>query len=287
MGVQSAVFGAKKEILTENQTEGKAMGQIKLLTGCGLALCCMLLSASGASAQHNRVSDLKKPEQPKQSTTVVYVFCKSWRGSIQRNTIYYSAVFATDVRNPAMAQQAFLQFIEHKYSYRGTGQNVNTDVSCTDPATQTQANTSKQTDMDRQRGWRLVETAWTYSGAGPTGTATSAPAQPTPSQPAPTHTALAGAQKPDWQNHIDWCTGHYTTDPGGTDCVNQYTATEPKCVTGGGRACLMERAIDSAKHNNCSYAFRLTVICQCHNGNAQQQLGEAGQQKVCDYEKTK
>lgn len=49
----------------------------------------------------------------------------------------------------------------------------------------------------------------------------------------------------------------------------------------------MERAIDSAKHDNCSYAFRLTLICQCQNSNAQQQLGEAGQQKVCDYEKAK
>jgi hypothetical protein len=255
------------------------MGQIKLLTGCGLALCCMLLSAPGVSAQHHTVSDLKKAEQAKPSTTVVYVFCKSWRGSRQRNTIYYTGVFATDARNPALAQQAFLQFIEQKYSYRGTGQNVNTDVSCTDPETQAQANTSKQTDMDRQRGAHmiLVETEWTYSGAGPASTPTSAMAQ----------TALAGAQKPDWQNHIDWCIGNHTTDPGQTNCADQYTATEPRCITGGGRACLMERAIDSAKHNNCSYAFRLTLICQCQSGKAQQQLGEAGPQKVCDYETTK
>ncbi len=263
------------------------MRRIKSLTGCGLALCCLVLSAPGVSAQgHDRISDLRRRDaQARQSTTVEYGFCKSWRGSIQRNTIYYSGIFTTDFRNPA-AQQAFLQFIEGKYSYRGTGQNVNTDVSCAGAATQAQANTSKQADMDRQRGWRLVETKWTYSGAGSAGTPASATAQPIPSQPA-THTVLAGAQKPDWQNHIDWCTGNHTTAPGATNCVDQYTATEPKCITAGGRACLMERAIDSAKHNNCSYAFRLTLICQCQNGNAQQQLGEAGQQRVCDYEKAK
>jgi len=284
----SAVIGAKQEILPENQTEGNDMGQIKLLTGCGLALCGMLLSASGVSAQAPRVSDLIRNKH--QAAPVVYRSCKAWRGSRQRNTIYYSGVFAMQ-GDPAAAQQAFLQFIEDKYSYRGTGQNVNTDVLCAGSATQAQANTDKKTDLDRQSGsrggWAIVETGWVYSGAVPAGTPASATAQPTPPQPALTHAALAGAQKPDWTNHIDWCIGHYTTDPGGADCANQYTATEPKCIAAGGRACLMERAIAAAKHNNCSYAFRLTLICQCHNGQAQQQLGEAGQQKVCDYEKTK
>jgi hypothetical protein len=49
----------------------------------------------------------------------------------------------------------------------------------------------------------------------------------------------------------------------------------------------MTHAIDSAKHNNCSYAMRLTLITQCHNQRAQQTLAEAGQQAVCDYEKTR
>ncbi len=95
------------------------------------------------------------------------------------------------------------------------------------------------------------------------------------------------ADKPDWQKHIDWAIGNNTSDPGETNCPDQYAATEPKCITGGGRACLMARAIDSAKSNNCSYAFRLTLITQCHNQGAQQALGAAGQQAVCDYEKTK
>ena len=98
-------------------------------------------------------------------------------------------------------------------------------------------------------------------------------------------TAMAG--KPDWQIHIDWAISNHTTDPGETNCPDQYAATEPHCITEGGRACLMVRAIDSAKHNNCSYAFRLTLITQCHNQGAQAQLSSAGQQAVCDYETTK
>jgi hypothetical protein len=96
-----------------------------------------------------------------------------------------------------------------------------------------------------------------------------------------------GAQKPHWQEAIDWAIGNHTADPGETNCVEQYMYTEPACITGGGRACLMTHAIDSAKHNNCSYAMRLTLITQCHNQRAQQTLAEAGQQAVCEYEKTK
>ena len=90
-------------------------------------------------------------------------------------------------------------------------------------------------------------------------------------------------QQPDWQKNIDWSIGNHTTDPGETNCVDQYLATEPTCITGGGRSCLMARAIDSAKHNNCSYAMRLTLITQCHNGGAQQTIGGAGQDAVCNY----
>jgi hypothetical protein len=96
-----------------------------------------------------------------------------------------------------------------------------------------------------------------------------------------------GQDKPDWQKHIDWSIGNHTTDPGETNCPDQYIATEPACITGGGRQCLMSRAVDSAKANNCSYAFRLTLITQCHNGGAQQAIGAAGQGSVCAYLKTK
>ena len=95
------------------------------------------------------------------------------------------------------------------------------------------------------------------------------------------------AQKPEWQNDLDWSIGNHTSDPGETNCVDQYLATEPACIVGGGRACLMKRAIDSAKANNYAYAFRLSLISQCHNGTAQAQIGAAGQQAVGDYLKTK
>ncbi len=104
---------------------------------------------------------------------------------------------------------------------------------------------------------------------------------------APLSTFCQGQNQPDWQKHIDWSIGNHTTDPGETNCPDQYVATEPACVTGGGRACLMSRAIESAKANNCSYAMRLTLITQCHNGGAQQAIGGAGQQAVCSYLKTK
>jgi len=102
-------------------------------------------------------------------------------------------------------------------------------------------------------------------------------------------TALPGVaqRKPDWQSDIDWSIGNHTTDPGETNCQDQYAATEPACIVGGGRQCLMVRAIDSAKANNCAYAMRLTLITQCHNGQAQQGIGGAGQQAVCAYLKTK
>jgi hypothetical protein len=96
-----------------------------------------------------------------------------------------------------------------------------------------------------------------------------------------------GQDKPDWQKHIDWSIGNNTTDPGETNCVDQYLATEPACVTGGGRACLMSRAINSAKANNCAYAMRLTLITQCHSGGAQQAIGGAGPDAVCSYLKSK
>jgi hypothetical protein len=100
-------------------------------------------------------------------------------------------------------------------------------------------------------------------------------------------TTVLLAEKPEWQKHLDWSIGNHTSDPGETNCVDQYLATEPACIVGGGRACLMKRAIDSAKANNYAYAFRLSLITQCHNGTAQAQIGAAGQQAVGDYLKGK
>jgi hypothetical protein len=93
----------------------------------------------------------------------------------------------------------------------------------------------------------------------------------------------AVAEKPDWQKGIDWAIG----DTGPVDCPAQYAATYPECIFKGGRSCLMSKAIDAAKANNCSWAFQLTLITQCHNSAAQTALAIAGQQAICDYLKIK
>ena len=89
-----------------------------------------------------------------------------------------------------------------------------------------------------------------------------------------------------WQDNINWSIGN-STGADQVNCPDQYLATEPAALTSGGRAALMRRAIESAKANNCDYAMRLTLITQCHNAAAQQEIAAAGQQAVCDYLKTK
>jgi len=49
----------------------------------------------------------------------------------------------------------------------------------------------------------------------------------------------------------------------------------------------MQKAIASAKANDCANAFRLALICQCHNDSARSELASAGQQAICDYLRTK
>jgi len=100
---------------------------------------------------------------------------------------------------------------------------------------------------------------------------------------APFEALVKAGARPDWMNDIDWSIGN----TGPVDCPEQYLATYPECIFGGGRACLMSKAIDSAKANNCSWAFRLTLITQCHNGTAQSRIANAGQDAVCNYLKTK
>jgi hypothetical protein len=93
---------------------------------------------------------------------------------------------------------------------------------------------------------------------------------------------------PDWQLHIDWSAANNTNDPGETNCPQSYMeAEQPSCIIGGGRACLMAKAIEAAKAGRCEYAFHLTLITQCHNAGAQQALANAGQGQVCAYLKTR
>ena len=64
-------------------------------------------------------------------------------------------------------------------------------------------------------------------------------------------------------------------------CQGDYAATYPECLAGGGRACLMVRAVAAAKAGDCDRAFKLTLIRQCHDGTAQEHLKAAGPRAVC------
>ncbi len=81
---------------------------------------------------------------------------------------------------------------------------------------------------------------------------------------APFEAMVKAGEKPDWMKHIDWLIGN----TGAVDCPEKYLATHPECILGGGRACLMAKAIESAKAGNCPWAFRLTLITQCQKGGS-------------------
>jgi hypothetical protein len=67
----------------------------------------------------------------------------------------------------------------------------------------------------------------------------------------------------------------------------KYAATYPECWVSGGRSCMMKKAIQSAKDNDCSNALRVSQITQCHNVTARELIRDAGQDAVCQYLKTK
>ena len=93
-------------------------------------------------------------------------------------------------------------------------------------------------------------------------------------------------QKPDWEQNLDWSMNN--RDAGGSvDCQDRYLSTYPECMLRGGRSCIMEKAISSAKAGDCENALRSALITQCHNPKAAQQIQEAGAPEVCSYLKTK
>jgi hypothetical protein len=66
--------------------------------------------------------------------------------------------------------------------------------------------------------------------------------------------AQGKAQKPEWQVHLDWCSGN--RDAGGSvDCPADYLGTYPECYASGGRACLIGKARQSARDHDCANAF--------------------------------
>jgi hypothetical protein len=98
-------------------------------------------------------------------------------------------------------------------------------------------------------------------------------------------TLLQGASNPleRWQQDIEWCKRN--SDGGGSvDCPDEYLSRYPMCLRdGAGRACLMGKAMDSAKAGDCDNAFRLALVCQCHNKVEQGLISNAGETAVCKY----
>jgi V8-like Glu-specific endopeptidase len=91
------------------------------------------------------------------------------------------------------------------------------------------------------------------------------------------------AERPEWQDHIDWSIRNYETF-GATNCPEQYPY--PGCVLQGGRSCLMNYAIEQAKDNSCTEAFKTTLVTQCHNTEALASIKQAGERRVCSYLKS-
>lgn len=106
---------------------------------------------------------------------------------------------------------------------------------------------------------------------------------PMPSEPGvPQNIHLSGEQFAHMKEALDWCMSDSKAG-GSVDCVPDYIATYPACWASGGRACLMGKASESAKANDCANAYRLALICQCHNKEAQGWLQSAGQEAICQY----
>ena len=132
---------------------------------------------------------------------------------------------------------------------------------------------SLDSDTDSVRVLKLDKDVWKHDG----GRGNNAVLTPISAVLAP-----AGGT-PDWQKHIDWCIQNYTTDPGETNCASEYLGVAPECILGGGRACLLRKAISVAKTGNCSSANSIVLLCQCHNPGARQSLVEVGERSVCAY----
>jgi len=152
------------------------MGLVKLPAVSGFVLCCILLSASGLSAQvpGHTISDMVRD----QNTTTGYTFCEVAVPNPGRQTeTYYSDIFSVSKGNLRAASDAFVQFLAGKYSLHPQAQDSST---CQDLLSARQADA--QSRLERTEGtnssiFKVVKTGWVYSGTGPAGTRTSAQAQ--------------------------------------------------------------------------------------------------------------
>lgn len=95
------------------------------------------------------------------------------------------------------------------------------------------------------------------------------------------------AENQNWQKNLSWCIGN--TDAGGAvNCSADYATTYPECIASGGRSCIMGKAINSAKAGDKANAYRLSLMCQCHNTGAKDGIMYcAGQDAVANYLKAK
>lgn len=91
-----------------------------------------------------------------------------------------------------------------------------------------------------------------------------------------------------WKQPIDWAIG----DTGAPDCPDwpAYATHYPACLlvdTPINRACLMRKAISSAKANDCDNTKWLVLTTQCHNEDAYNELQRVPLSDICAYLKTK
>jgi uncharacterized membrane protein len=99
---------------------------------------------------------------------------------------------------------------------------------------------------------------------------------------APSLPGSSPAAEAPWKQQIEWCKGNSEAG-GAVNCQADYSVTYPECLISGGRQCLMGKARQSALDNDCENAFRLAMICQCHNDAAAKLIQTAGVDKVCNY----
>lgn len=75
---------------------------------------------------------------------------------------------------------------------------------------------------------------------------------------------------------LQWC----AQDSATPSCTAQYAILAPQCIDGGFRSCLVGKARQAARTDNCAVAFKLARLCQCHNPTVRDALEQGA---VCDW----
>jgi hypothetical protein len=75
---------------------------------------------------------------------------------------------------------------------------------------------------------------------------------------------------------LAWCASDRTIP----SCTAEYATVAPACLGEGFRACLIEKAANAARSNDCGVALKLARVCQCHNPAVRDALEESA---VCDW----